>query len=339
MTAVSLPAPTSRAVAAHRRRRAGRGAARRVCAARSGSTQLPRGLRHRCVQLPAGADRRRSRATSMTSSPRSACASRFGRAGPVPRRRHQPRRAVHQRGRDAGLGQIRERDRSSNRRRAAVRPGRDRARRAEQGAARRRAGRSDRSRRPTTTARSAACREQLLRRRRAVERDHGRQRSPLEVLTYDGAPDVGRPDDESPESRGSRGAGRRATFCDDPIASRSATAVSPNPAPDSGYNLPELLPENGFNVARALVGSESTCVTILRAELESAAEPTHSRLVLAGYDDIAAAARHVPLANESPALRPRRPRPQAHRVRAERRLNTVATARDSGRRRLADGRR
>src|SRR5262249_36623818 len=34
----------------------------------------------------------------------------------------------------------------------------------------------------------------------------------------------------------------------------------------SGYeNLDELLPEKGFNVARALVGTESTCVTILRA--------------------------------------------------------------------------
>src|SRR5208283_1220896 len=30
----------------------------------------------------------------------------------------------------------------------------------------------------------------------------------------------------------------------------------------SGYNLNHLLPENGFHVARALVGSEGTCVTI-----------------------------------------------------------------------------
>ena len=34
----------------------------------------------------------------------------------------------------------------------------------------------------------------------------------------------------------------------------------------SGYNLDQLLPENGFNVPRALVGSEGTCVTILEAE-------------------------------------------------------------------------
>lgn len=36
----------------------------------------------------------------------------------------------------------------------------------------------------------------------------------------------------------------------------------------SGYNLDSLLPENGFDVARALVGSEGTLVTVLRAELE-----------------------------------------------------------------------
>src|SRR5580704_2675989 len=33
----------------------------------------------------------------------------------------------------------------------------------------------------------------------------------------------------------------------------------------SGYNLNFLLPENGFDVARALVGSEGTCVSVLEA--------------------------------------------------------------------------
>ena len=32
----------------------------------------------------------------------------------------------------------------------------------------------------------------------------------------------------------------------------------------SGYNLDELLPENDFHVARALVGSEGTCATLFR---------------------------------------------------------------------------
>jgi FAD/FMN-containing dehydrogenase len=34
----------------------------------------------------------------------------------------------------------------------------------------------------------------------------------------------------------------------------------------SGYNLDQLLPENGFNVARALVGSEGTCALTLQAK-------------------------------------------------------------------------
>ena len=62
----------------------------------------------------------------------------------------------------------------------------------------------------------------------------------------------------------------------------------------SGYNLDQLLPENGFNVARALVGSEGTCVTILEAECELKPSPQHRRLVALGFDDAFLAADHVP---------------------------------------------
>ncbi len=62
----------------------------------------------------------------------------------------------------------------------------------------------------------------------------------------------------------------------------------------SGYNLDQLLPENGFNVARALVGSEGTCVTILEAECELKPSPQHRRLVALGFDDAFIAADHVP---------------------------------------------
>ena len=41
----------------------------------------------------------------------------------------------------------------------------------------------------------------------------------------------------------------------------------------SGYNLDELLPENGFHVARALVGSEGTCMTVVSATLNLRASP------------------------------------------------------------------
>ena len=54
----------------------------------------------------------------------------------------------------------------------------------------------------------------------------------------------------------------------------------------SGYNLDQLLPENGFNVARALVGSEGTCVTVLQARVTLIEKPLHTRLIVLGFEDI-----------------------------------------------------
>jgi FAD/FMN-containing dehydrogenase/Fe-S oxidoreductase len=62
----------------------------------------------------------------------------------------------------------------------------------------------------------------------------------------------------------------------------------------SGYNLDELLPENGFNVARALVGTEGTCVTVLQAGCRLKHSPQHRRLVVLGFADPFIAADHVP---------------------------------------------
>jgi FAD/FMN-containing dehydrogenase/Fe-S oxidoreductase len=62
----------------------------------------------------------------------------------------------------------------------------------------------------------------------------------------------------------------------------------------SGYNLDELLPENGFHVARTLVGTEGTCVTILEAVCELKPSPQHRRLVALGFEDAFIAADHVP---------------------------------------------
>ncbi len=62
----------------------------------------------------------------------------------------------------------------------------------------------------------------------------------------------------------------------------------------SGYNLDQLLPENGFNVARALVGSESTLVTVLEAKLRLVPSPPGRALVAVGYPDVFAAADDVP---------------------------------------------
>ena len=62
----------------------------------------------------------------------------------------------------------------------------------------------------------------------------------------------------------------------------------------SGYNLDELLPENGFHVGRALVGSEGTCATVLGATLRLTASPPFRRLVCIGFPDAFIAADHVP---------------------------------------------
>jgi FAD/FMN-containing dehydrogenase/Fe-S oxidoreductase len=66
----------------------------------------------------------------------------------------------------------------------------------------------------------------------------------------------------------------------------------------SGYNLDELLPENGFHVARALVGSEGTCVNVVSATLNLTASPPFRVLTVLGFSDSFAAADAVPLALE-----------------------------------------
>ncbi len=62
----------------------------------------------------------------------------------------------------------------------------------------------------------------------------------------------------------------------------------------SGYNLNYLLPENGFHVARALVGSEGTCVTVLEATCRLVESPPERVLLVIAYPDIFQAADHVP---------------------------------------------
>jgi len=62
----------------------------------------------------------------------------------------------------------------------------------------------------------------------------------------------------------------------------------------SGYNLDYLLPKNGVNVARALVGSEGTCVTILEATCRLVESPPERVLLLIAYPDIFECADRVP---------------------------------------------
>ena len=62
----------------------------------------------------------------------------------------------------------------------------------------------------------------------------------------------------------------------------------------SGYNLDELLRERGFNLARALVGTEGTCAVTLRATLRLVPRPKHVTLVVLGFEDVYAAADQTP---------------------------------------------
>ena len=62
----------------------------------------------------------------------------------------------------------------------------------------------------------------------------------------------------------------------------------------SGYNLNHLLPESGFHVARALVGSEGTCVTILEATCRLVESPPARVLLVIGWPDVYICADHVP---------------------------------------------
>jgi len=61
----------------------------------------------------------------------------------------------------------------------------------------------------------------------------------------------------------------------------------------SGYNLEQLLPEHGFHVARALVGTEGTCAVVLDAKVTLIESPQFRSLVGLGYADTFAAADHV----------------------------------------------
>ncbi len=62
----------------------------------------------------------------------------------------------------------------------------------------------------------------------------------------------------------------------------------------SGYALEHLLPERGFDVRRALVGSEGTLAVVTGATVRLARGPAHRVLVVLGYPDMATAADAVP---------------------------------------------
>ncbi|WP_030607601.1 FAD-binding and (Fe-S)-binding domain-containing protein [Streptomyces fulvoviolaceus] len=62
----------------------------------------------------------------------------------------------------------------------------------------------------------------------------------------------------------------------------------------SGYQLHHLLPENGFDLARALVGTEGSCAVVTAATVRLVATAPASALLTLGYDDVVDAAEDVP---------------------------------------------
>jgi FAD/FMN-containing dehydrogenase/Fe-S oxidoreductase len=66
----------------------------------------------------------------------------------------------------------------------------------------------------------------------------------------------------------------------------------------SGYNLDQLLPENGFDLARALVGTEGTCATVLGATVRLVESPPARALAVLGFPDAYLAADHVTVVRE-----------------------------------------
>jgi FAD/FMN-containing dehydrogenase/Fe-S oxidoreductase len=122
----------------------------------------------------------------------------------------------------------------------------------------------------------------------------------LEILTYDGVRmRVGPTTDEELEqiiaAGGRRGEiYRRMRDLRDRRADSIRERYPDIPRRVSGYNLDELLPERGFNVARALVGSEGTLATVLEAAVRLVHSPPARSLVVCGYEDVFHAADHVP---------------------------------------------
>ena len=122
----------------------------------------------------------------------------------------------------------------------------------------------------------------------------------LEVLTYDGLRlAVGRTTDEELEricaEPGPRGDIYRSLRS---LRDRHATLIRERfpklPRLVSGFPLGALLPENGFDVARSLIGTEGTCVTILEATVRLVPSPPGRALLVLGFKDVFEAADRTP---------------------------------------------
>ncbi|MBV8984403.1 MAG: FAD-binding oxidoreductase, partial [Acidimicrobiia bacterium] len=121
----------------------------------------------------------------------------------------------------------------------------------------------------------------------------------LDVLTYDGLRMTVGPTSDEELARIIDEGGRRgeiyAALRDlrDRYAEEIRRRFPDIPRRVSGYSLDELLPEKGFNVARALVGTEGTCATVLGATVRLVHSPPERTLVVLGFSDVFTAGDHV----------------------------------------------
>ena len=121
----------------------------------------------------------------------------------------------------------------------------------------------------------------------------------LEIVTYDGLRMRVGPTSEEELERIVAAGGRRGEIyaglreLRDRYAELVRSRYPDIPRRVSGYNLDELLPEKGFNVARALVGSEGTLATVLEATVRLVHSPPARSLLVLGYPSVFEAADHV----------------------------------------------
>lgn len=126
----------------------------------------------------------------------------------------------------------------------------------------------------------------------------------LEIVTYDGLRMRVGPTPDAELEQIIAGGGRKGEIYSklkalrDKYADQIRERFPKIPRRVSGYPLNELLPENGFNVARALVGTEGTCVTIVEATVRLVHSPPHRALLMLGFSDIATAGDNVPFCDE-----------------------------------------
>jgi len=122
----------------------------------------------------------------------------------------------------------------------------------------------------------------------------------LDIITYDGLRLTVGPTSEDDLVRIIRAGGRRGEIYGrlralrDKYAELIRTRFPKIKRRVSGYNLDQLLPENGFNVARALVGTEGTCVFTLQAKTRLVHSPRSRVILVLGFPDIYLAGDAVP---------------------------------------------